>query len=424
MRTVLFIILPFTSHFYPMISMAEEYRSKGYRVVFTTAFHSKGMIEQNYFECRVVNYLEETLFNNLKSFLGFTAINLLTKKHRLKKFKEFIRVKNNFENVIEEVKPDKIYLEANMPEYLLFIKRYDIPTETVGIYLSTKKTYGIPPLTSSFIPTGSFASNIYSEYLWAILLLKQKMHSTLDYLANIGLSDIYIEKRICKKNHWTWNAIFSTNHAFHIGCKGLNHNIISSPELEYEAVKSDTLLKFYNNIRSRNESNLRTEAYKELKFKIQSLQKSGMKCIYASFGTWSNSKVESFQLLRQNLIEVVNENSNYILLFTNSGKVENQSNYIYTLTFAPQLDILKYADLMITHAGLGSINECLENKVRMIAIPLNKALDQPGNAARLSSKGLATELMLNSSKHQLKEAIQNELLKSYHPNHESSYVYN
>ena len=53
--------------------------------------------------------------------------------------------------------------------------------------------------------------------------------------------------------------------------------------------------------------------------------------------------------------------------------------------FAPQLEILKRATLVITHAGLNTVLEALCEGVPMVAVPL--ANDQPGVAARLKARG-------------------------------------
>lgn len=52
----------------------------------------------------------------------------------------------------------------------------------------------------------------------------------------------------------------------------------------------------------------------------------------------------------------------------------------------PQLALLRRATLMITHAGLGTVKECIAAGVPMLAFPAG--YDQPGNAARIERHGL------------------------------------
>jgi len=58
---------------------------------------------------------------------------------------------------------------------------------------------------------------------------------------------------------------------------------------------------------------------------------------------------------------------------------------LLVVPFAPQLEILERAVLMITHAGMNSALECLAAGVPMVAVPI--AHDQPGVAARIEWTG-------------------------------------
>ena len=60
--------------------------------------------------------------------------------------------------------------------------------------------------------------------------------------------------------------------------------------------------------------------------------------------------------------------------------------------YAPQLELLRIASLVITHAGLNTVVEALMEGTPMIAIPI--AHDQPVIAARLARLKLAEVLQL------------------------------
>jgi UDP:flavonoid glycosyltransferase YjiC (YdhE family) len=55
---------------------------------------------------------------------------------------------------------------------------------------------------------------------------------------------------------------------------------------------------------------------------------------------------------------------------------------VLVLSFAPQVFILKKADLFMTHGGRNSIFEGIYTETPMLIFPLNKSWDQNGNAAR------------------------------------------
>jgi UDP:flavonoid glycosyltransferase YjiC (YdhE family) len=63
---------------------------------------------------------------------------------------------------------------------------------------------------------------------------------------------------------------------------------------------------------------------------------------------------------------------------------------VTVLESAPQLAVLRRARAMITHAGLGSVKECVMLGVPMVAVPLD--VDQPANAARIAYHGLGAQV--------------------------------
>jgi UDP:flavonoid glycosyltransferase YjiC (YdhE family) len=55
---------------------------------------------------------------------------------------------------------------------------------------------------------------------------------------------------------------------------------------------------------------------------------------------------------------------------------------VIVVATAPQLELLKRADLCITHAGLNTVLEALGQGVPLLAVPIG--YDQPGVAARIA----------------------------------------
>lgn len=67
---------------------------------------------------------------------------------------------------------------------------------------------------------------------------------------------------------------------------------------------------------------------------------------------------------------------------------------VWAYSFVPQLEVLQYADLFITHGGMNSVNEAMDDGVPMLVLPLVN--DQPINAEQVVRLKLGKKLHIFS----------------------------
>lgn len=111
----------------------------------------------------------------------------------------------------------------------------------------------------------------------------------------------------------------------------------------------------------------------------------GRPLIYASLGTFQNGFEDIFRTIAEACAGLDAQ-----LVISLGGRLDPaQFGPLFgdplVVGFAPQLEILKRAALVITHAGLNTVLESLSEGVPMVAVPLGN--DQPGVAARLKARG-------------------------------------
>jgi MGT family glycosyltransferase len=111
----------------------------------------------------------------------------------------------------------------------------------------------------------------------------------------------------------------------------------------------------------------------------------GRPLIYASLGTLQNGSEEVFKTIASACASL-----NVQLVLSLGGgmapsRLGTLSGNPIVVSYAPQLQILKRAAAVITHAGLNTVLESLAEGVPMVAIPLGN--DQPGVAARVAARG-------------------------------------
>lgn len=108
------------------------------------------------------------------------------------------------------------------------------------------------------------------------------------------------------------------------------------------------------------------------------LNKSNRPLIYISLGT----VVKKGKKFYQDCIEAFrNENLDVVISVGHQFKIDSLKNvpsHIHVYPFVAQIEVLKQADVFITHGGMNSINEAFTYGVKTVVIPFNS--DQPINA--------------------------------------------
>ena len=111
----------------------------------------------------------------------------------------------------------------------------------------------------------------------------------------------------------------------------------------------------------------------------------GRQLIFASLGTLQNQSREKFRTIAEACAGL-----NVQLVMSlggglDRGELGNLPGDPLIVNYAPQLELVKRATLVITHAGLNTVLESLSEGVPMVCIPLGN--DQPGVAARVKAHG-------------------------------------
>lgn len=114
-------------------------------------------------------------------------------------------------------------------------------------------------------------------------------------------------------------------------------------------------------------------------------QLDGRPLIYASLGTLQNGS----EAIIRTIAEACASLDAQLLISLGGGldpaDLGKLAGDPIVVRFAPQLEILKRAALVITHAGINTVLESLSEGVPLVAVPLGN--DQPGVAARVKAHG-------------------------------------
>jgi len=113
----------------------------------------------------------------------------------------------------------------------------------------------------------------------------------------------------------------------------------------------------------------------------------GRPLVYASLGTLQNGSEKVFKVIAEACAGLPLQ----LVISLGGGLAPELLGELagdpIVVAFAPQLEVIKRAHLVITHAGINTVLESLAEGVPLVAIPQGN--DQPGVAARAKARGVA-----------------------------------
>ncbi len=112
------------------------------------------------------------------------------------------------------------------------------------------------------------------------------------------------------------------------------------------------------------------------------------KLIFAGFG----SVFSTDRALLQRLVGIVRERPNWELVISLSGRVppadlDPLPERVHAFSWVPQMDVLRHADVVVTHGGINTIDECVISGVPML-VYCGGETDMAGNTARIEYHGI------------------------------------
>ena len=135
-------------------------------------------------------------------------------------------------------------------------------------------------------------------------------------------------------------------------------------------------------------------------------QLDGRPLIYASLGTLQNRLEYIFQTIAAACADL--DAQLVIALGRPGATLEGLPGNPIVIGYAPQMEFLQRATLLITHAGLNTTLEAMMLGVPMVAIPITN--DQPGVASRIEHLGIGEKIPLKKlSSQSLKDAVERVL---------------
>jgi len=364
--TIAFILFPETSAFNASYSFARELKRSGYRVIYQGPAKYRSRVADQGFEYRSLDMLLPQA--------EVTRTARMTIQHRLMQLRAS-DVRCETALIADQV--DLVISDPSARIGVLPALKLGIPMVALSSTLATRRAKGTPPVFSSLTPPDvpTVAWKVRNAVAWGRCLLaawrKRAAETGRQLLLRLGKDSFWADVRRAGGSI-AWNEY---------GPRVDLPELVTSPRgFDFRRTAADPSRTYLG-----SSVDLR-RADGDFSWDGLSAEK---KTIYCSLGTYSHEYRRARRLFAA-VIDAVRDRDDVqaILQIGSAAEIADFGDlpaHIRVVKFAPQLEILSKADVLITQAGHSSVMEASYFGVPMLAFPC--WYDQFGNAARVAYHG-------------------------------------
>lgn len=287
--------------------------------------------------------------------------------------------------MLEDLKPTLVFVDRMQSTDFLTLypqlKDRSINTAIVNTMLPTQITVDRPPLNSDVLPTdsrGIFKAIRKSK--WNRLKKKWKQK-----LTSFGFDDTYIIARSIQKNPIPKQYLSLNEDLLNLNLEHVPELILAPKEFDFPFSTLQANQSYVGFLTMAERVDLTRKVIDDkLTSILKTKQEKRLKLIYCSFGTVPPKQQQTITTFFQKLATIAAGGEFMFLISAASNAlISNTAENFYIFETLPQIDILKQADVFITHGGLNSIKEAICTEVPMLVYPVHPEYDPRGNAARI-----------------------------------------
>ena len=416
-KTILFMMLSAYGHLNCTFSFAKRLQKEGYSILYLVAPGFEKLILEQHFEVLSLDpkFVPLRLGPSSASFKVNTLLHRLSDRIADLDLEEAKMLNAEMNKVVRHVKPDLIFLDAFNPYTYFLLEGEKPPLILLQIMLNTKRLAGIPPLNSKRIPAKN--NDMFHKFLVKWDWWKYNWSITKKEVLGMGQTNIGVTSRLLnnKKKRSAFKAQLDFSYAFHPGIKGIRQFILAPKSLDFPEISSKNQLYLASSIHANRTEDCSAPEIQDLRYRLQVSHKEKV-WVYCSLGTLNISHNDSCFSFFKAVIAVFKRKPSWRLILATGEMDPNQfgvlPHNVRVFKRVPQLEVLKYCRVMITHAGINSMLECIQHRVPMLAYPLNDDWDQNGNAARIVYYQLGLRGILEHATNTLLEEQLNLLIES------------
>ena len=394
MAHIAFITAGVTSHLNSSYRVAHQLKSKGDLITFISArVSARSQVLAQGFDFILLQ--NEAKFRNPDAQLKQTnggITRYLDRAERIREAKmrrDFETANNELEQHIAEIDPDLLIVDAELPTHIIRAMALDIPVLITDYHCSPRRAKGVPYLGSNLVPTGKPWNQWAMSASWQLAYLQRRLKYSLGpvyYGRNYWMS---VLKELARKRGLNFDAEFDLKQWHYLTPRNIRTLIWAAWEFDFPHDSENRDDYVGPMVQLLRREPVDDPKYQQVLRAIARKTRRGVErfLIFCSMGT-IHANYDHFK----RVIAAVSDKPDRDLILTighdlSPADFEPIPENVYLLPRVPQLDLLKRADIVITHGGISTVNECILLGVPMVTYS-DGYYDRNGNAARVAYHGL------------------------------------
>jgi len=292
-------------------------------------------------------------------------------------------------SLVTELKPDVIFVDGTQATDFIvlypLLKQMQIACAMLHAMFPTHVLPGRPPVNSLVIPGNS---RIEEE---ALVHMRRKMRRTdlRQRLMYFGISDRYIISRRLRRNQIPDHYTLKLPSLFDFQVADVPAFILAPRQFDFPEFDNPAE-HHYVGFMQHTRNTPADEKWMQLKSSIEARRAKGSRLVYCSFGTVDAGNAGPIESFIKKLGEAIEPQDLLVVSLGGNRPIPDglERDNVWVFPTVPQTELLLFADVFVTHGGLGSIREAIDAVVPMLMIVAHHQFDPPGNAARIQYHGL------------------------------------
>lgn len=405
---VVFKIFPQDSHFNATLPLARQFRALGWEVVYAAYEERRASVESQgfAFHSQSTDLLPRLAPPSIEISAMTRARHIFGAWLRHARCIKDVIPADGFDQLIEDTRPHLILVDSPYARYSTALFKHNIPFAIIESMVRLDKRRGAPPLSSTYVPTGTLVSDAVCEILWGWYRLKVALLQMFHTYALPSRAHIL---RVLEKNG-TPGVSVDFDRYFHVGIRDCPECILSPREFDFPGETKPNQLHLGPSVDLDRKDTGYDYFYLDRVQPMLRARDAGVPVVYCSLGSaaWRYSGIQRF--FRRLVVAATGQPFSLILTIgqeLDPRLFDPLPTNVAVIQRAPQIDLLRNADLAITHGGMNTITECIMLNVPMLVYPGTSELDQPGNAARVAYHRLG---LMGSLRHERSADMRRKIL--------------